>query len=107
MTTPAGSPIRSEFENIIVRSDEHGGALRLKDVARVELGSKDYAFLGDLNGSATVPIGVYLQPGANALEVAAAVKQTDGRTGASVSPKDCATTCRSTRRASSRSRSRR
>ena len=45
-------------------------------MARVELGSLNYAFLATYNGSATVPIGVYLQPGANALDVAAAVKKT-------------------------------
>ena len=76
VTTPSQLADPREFENIILRSDEHGGALRLKDVARVELGSLNYAFLATYNGSATVPIGVYLQPGANALDVAAAVKQT-------------------------------
>jgi len=73
VTTPSQLADPREFENIILRSDEHGGALRLKDVARVELGSLNYAFLATYNGSATVPIGVYLQPGANALDVAAAV----------------------------------
>jgi hydrophobe/amphiphile efflux-1 (HAE1) family protein len=62
-----------EFEQIILRSDENGGALRLKDVARVELGSLNYATVATLNGAPTVPIGIYLQPGANALEVSAAV----------------------------------
>ncbi|WP_114772851.1 efflux RND transporter permease subunit [Microvirga subterranea] len=62
-----------EFEQIILRSDENGGALRLKDVARVELGSLNYSTVSTLNGAPTVPIGVYLQPGANALEVSAAV----------------------------------
>src|SRR3981189_158822 len=76
VTTPSQLAEPREFENIILRSDEHGGALRLKDVARVEMGSLNYAFLATYNGSATVPIGVYLQPGANALDVAAAVKQT-------------------------------
>src|SRR3981189_68457 len=76
VTTPSQLAEPREFENIILRSDEHGGALRLKDVARVEMGSLNYPFLATYNGSATVPIGVYLQPGANALDVAAAVKQT-------------------------------
>ncbi len=62
-----------EFEQIILRSDENGAALRLKDVARVELGSLNYATVATLNGAPTVPIGIYLQPGANALEVAGAV----------------------------------
>lgn len=62
-----------EFEQIVLRSDENGGALRLKDVARVELGSLNYSTVATLNGAPTVPIGIYLQPGANALNVAAAV----------------------------------
>jgi multidrug efflux pump len=63
-----------EFEQIILRSDENGAALRLKDVARVELGSLNYSTVATLNGAPTVPIGIYLQPGANALQVATAVK---------------------------------
>jgi multidrug efflux pump len=65
-----------EFENIILRTDEFGGALRIKDVARVELGSQNYAFSATFNGSPTVPIGVYLQPGANAIQVTKAVAAT-------------------------------
>ncbi|WP_046868717.1 efflux RND transporter permease subunit [Microvirga massiliensis] len=68
-----------EFEQIILRSDPNGAALRLKDVARVELGSLNYATVATLNGAPTVPIGIYLQPGANALEVASAVKTTMDR----------------------------
>jgi multidrug efflux pump len=62
-----------EFEQIVLRSDENGGALRLKDVARVELGSLNYSTVSTRNGAPTVPIGIYLQPGANALNVSAAV----------------------------------
>ncbi|HZH52883.1 MAG TPA: efflux RND transporter permease subunit [Microvirga sp.] len=65
-----------EFEQIILRSDENGGALRLKDVARVELGSLNYSTVATLNGAPTVPIGIYLQPDANALEVSEAVNAT-------------------------------
>ncbi|MDB5641094.1 MAG: hydrophobe/amphiphile efflux family transporter [Hyphomicrobiales bacterium] len=79
VTTPGRLADPREFENIIVRSDANGGALRLKDVARVELGAQNYAFSATYNGAPTVPIGVYLQPGANALEVAAAVKSTMDR----------------------------
>lgn len=68
-----------EFEQIILRSDENGGALRLKDVARVELGSQNYSTVATLNGAPTVPIGIYLQPDANALEVSAAVAATMDR----------------------------
>jgi multidrug efflux pump len=65
-----------EFENIIVRANPDGSTLRLKDVARIELGSKDYDFIGRLNGRPATLVGVFLQPGANALEVAKNVKQT-------------------------------
>ena len=47
-----------------------GSTLRLKDVARVELGSKDYDFIGRVNGKPPTLVGIFLQPGANALEVA-------------------------------------
>ncbi|MCA0247507.1 MAG: multidrug efflux RND transporter permease subunit [Proteobacteria bacterium] len=73
-TTPARLVDPSQFEDIIIRSDEIGGALRLKDVARVELGALTYGFSAIFNGAPAVPIGVYLQPGANALEVAQSVK---------------------------------
>ncbi|HEU0204558.1 MAG TPA: multidrug efflux RND transporter permease subunit [Burkholderiaceae bacterium] len=63
-----------EFENIIVRSNGNAAAIRLRDVARVELGSKDYEFVGRYNGRNATLVGVFLQPGANALEVAGNVK---------------------------------
>jgi multidrug efflux pump len=76
VTTPSRLVDRTEFENIIIRGEENGGALRLKDVARVELGALTYGFSGTFNGAPAVPVAVYLQPGANALEVAAAVRDT-------------------------------
>ncbi|HYC44309.1 MAG TPA: multidrug efflux RND transporter permease subunit [Burkholderiales bacterium] len=57
-----------QFENIVVRANGDGSLLRLKDVARVELGSKDYEFMGRVNGKPAVLMGIFLQPGANALE---------------------------------------
>ncbi|MDQ5850092.1 MAG: multidrug efflux RND transporter permease subunit, partial [Pseudomonadota bacterium] len=65
-----------EFEDIIVRSNPDGSSLRLKDVARVELASKDYEFIGRINGREATLVGVFLQPGANALAVAGEVKKT-------------------------------
>jgi len=59
-----------EFENIIVRANPDGSTLRMKDVARVELASKDYEFVGRINGQQATLIGVFLLPGANALKVA-------------------------------------
>ena len=63
------------FEDIIVRSRSDGAEVRLKDIARVELGSKDYDFLGRVNGKPAVLVGVFLQPGANALGVAEEVNK--------------------------------
>ncbi|MDR2876190.1 MAG: multidrug efflux RND transporter permease subunit [Methylobacillus sp.] len=58
------------FEDIIVRAQSGGAEVRLKDVARVQLGSKDYDFIGRVNGRSATLVGVFLQPGANALGVA-------------------------------------
>src|SRR5687767_12878790 len=63
-----------EFENIILRANGDGSLLRLKDVARVELAGKDYSFLGKYNGRPATLMGVFLQPGANQLEVGEAVR---------------------------------
>jgi hydrophobe/amphiphile efflux-1 (HAE1) family protein len=65
-----------EFEDIIVRAAPDGATIRLKDVARVELGSRDYEFRGTYNGQSATLVGIFLQPGANALEVAGRVKAT-------------------------------
>ncbi len=63
-----------EFGNIILRTDDKGGMLRLKDVARIELGAQDYSVSSTFNGEPSVAFAVYLQPGANALETAGLVK---------------------------------
>ncbi|ORE91624.1 efflux RND transporter permease subunit [Aurantimonas sp. 22II-16-19i] len=73
VTTEGRLPDAQAFENIILRSDENGSSLLLKDVARVELGAQDYGFNGSYNGTPAVPIGIYLQPGANALATLEAV----------------------------------
>ena len=65
-----------EFEDILVRTNPDGSSLRLKDVARVELASKDYDFIGRINGREATLVGIFLQPGANALGVAGEVKRT-------------------------------
>ncbi len=64
-----------EFENIILRANADGTTLRLKDVARVELGSQTYEFNGSFNRKPAVPVGVYLSPGANAVATAKAVQE--------------------------------
>ncbi|TFF17588.1 multidrug efflux RND transporter permease subunit [Jiella endophytica] len=75
VTTQGRLPDAEAFENIILRSDANGSSLLLKDVARVELGAQDYGFNGSYNGTPAVPIGIYLQPGANALATLEAVNQ--------------------------------
>jgi HAE1 family hydrophobic/amphiphilic exporter-1 len=59
-----------EFGNIIVKSDDKGSIIRLKDVARIELGLDNYNAISRLNGSQAATIVVYQMPGSNALEVA-------------------------------------
>jgi multidrug efflux pump len=59
-----------EFEQIILRSNPDGSAVRLRDVARVELGIRSYDTEGLLNGKRTDFIMVYQQPDSNALDVA-------------------------------------
>ncbi len=63
-----------EFENIILRSNGDGSSVRLKDVARVELGALSYDFNGVHNGRPTIPVGIFLAPGANQLATAQAVE---------------------------------
>ena len=58
-----------EFENIVVKAAEGGKLLRLKDIARVELGAQDYSTIGKLNNRPTVNIGINQTPGANARDV--------------------------------------
>ena len=64
----------AEFEDIIVRSNPDGSALRLRDIARLELGAQNYQFTATFNGEPTVPVALYLQPGANAIDTMAAVR---------------------------------
>jgi hydrophobe/amphiphile efflux-1 (HAE1) family protein len=63
----------TEFENIIVKTGEDGRYIRVKDVARVELGSKDYRYTASFNGQDCAALAIYQLPSANALEVADAV----------------------------------
>ena len=65
-----------EFGNIIVKSDEKGSIIRLKDIARLELGMENYNSFSRLNGKAASTIVVYQMPGSNALEVADLVQST-------------------------------
>ena len=63
-----------EFGDIILRTDEQAGILRLRDVARIELGAQDYGVSSKFNGEDAVAFAIYLQSNANALETAEAVR---------------------------------
>ncbi|HET7833951.1 MAG TPA: efflux RND transporter permease subunit [Gallionella sp.] len=63
-----------EFGNIIVRTNPDGSTLRVKDVARVELGAQDYARSARIDGQPTAAVAIRLTPEANALETVKAVK---------------------------------
>jgi hydrophobe/amphiphile efflux-1 (HAE1) family protein len=64
-----------EFENIVIRANGDGSVLRMKDVARVELGSRDYEFMGRVNGKSATLVGIFLQPNANAIATGDRVKK--------------------------------
>ncbi|MGH7242556.1 MAG: multidrug efflux RND transporter permease subunit [Phycisphaerales bacterium] len=64
-----------DYEDIILRANPDGSMLRLKDLAKVELGSQTYDLFGRLDGKATTLILIYLQTGANALSTYDAVEK--------------------------------
>jgi hydrophobe/amphiphile efflux-1 (HAE1) family protein len=70
LVTPA------EFGAIVIRANPDGSVLRLREVARIELGAQNMDSEARLNGRPAVPIGIYLAPGANAVQAATAVTQT-------------------------------
>src|SRR5438270_8680654 len=64
-----------EFGNIVVRETPDGGTVRVRDVARIELGSQDYTVAGRFNGAPSAVIAAYQLPGSNAVEAAAGVRK--------------------------------
>jgi len=64
-----------EFENIIIRSGENGEITRLKDIARVELGSSQYALRSLLNNQPAVAIPIFQRPGSNAIQISNDVRE--------------------------------
>src|SRR6266852_3060292 len=64
-----------EFGRIVVRETPDGGIVRVRDVARMELGSQDYSIAGRFNGRPSAIISAYQLPGSNAVEAAAGVKK--------------------------------
>lgn len=63
-----------QFGNIILRHEQDGAMLRLKDIARIDLGSASYSVVSRLNGKPTAAIAIYQQPGSNSLNVSKGVK---------------------------------
>jgi multidrug efflux pump len=63
-----------QFGNIILRADPNGTVVRMKDIARIEFGPQTYGFTSQWSGSPTGGFGIQLLPGANALNVAEAVR---------------------------------
>jgi HAE1 family hydrophobic/amphiphilic exporter-1/multidrug efflux pump len=63
-----------QFGDIIIRAEGPGGVLRLRDIARVELGAQNYDASTRLMGKPVIGIGIFLQSGANALEVAQSIR---------------------------------
>jgi hydrophobic/amphiphilic exporter-1 (mainly G- bacteria), HAE1 family len=64
-----------QFGEIVVRETPDGGIVRVKDVARIELGAQDYSMVGRLNGKPGANLAVYQLPGSNAVDAAAGVKK--------------------------------
>jgi HAE1 family hydrophobic/amphiphilic exporter-1 len=64
-----------EFEQIVIRETPETGIVRLRDVARVELGAQDYSIVGQLDGKPSAVIAVYQLPGSNAVATAAGVRK--------------------------------
>jgi hydrophobe/amphiphile efflux-1 (HAE1) family protein len=64
-----------QFGDVIVRETPNGGIVRVKDVARIELGTNDYSIVSRLNGKNAAIIAVYQLPGSNAVQAAAGVRK--------------------------------
>ena len=65
----------SQFEEIVLRANSDGSLIRMKDVARVSLEASSYSTESGINGGNAAVLGIYMLPGANAMEVANNVKE--------------------------------
>lgn len=65
-----------EFDDIIIRAEDSGAIVQLKDVGRAELGAQTYDVIGALNGKPVTLIAIYPQYGANSLEIAEEIRKT-------------------------------
>ena len=63
-----------DFENIIIRTQEDGGLVKLKDIAKVEIGYEHYSFKSEVDGSTSISIGLNTLSGANAIDAMKAVR---------------------------------
>jgi HAE1 family hydrophobic/amphiphilic exporter-1 len=68
----------AQFEQIIVKTGEESELVRVRDIARVELGAQSYHWYAELDGAPSIAIGIYQSPGSNALAVAQQVRATMG-----------------------------
>jgi HAE1 family hydrophobic/amphiphilic exporter-1 len=64
-----------EFGNVVIREATNGGIVRVRDVARVELGTQDYSLISRLNGTPAAAIAVYQLPGTNAVQTVQGVRK--------------------------------
>ena len=76
LETPQRMSDPEEFSNILIKSNEDGSSLKLKDVATIELGSQSYSMKTKLNNSPAIPMGIFLQSDANAIETAKVIRET-------------------------------
>ncbi|MBR2537550.1 MAG: multidrug efflux RND transporter permease subunit [Hyphomicrobium sp.] len=74
VTTLGRLTTTDQFEGIVVRAEADGSIIRLRDVARIELGAQDYLVNAYLNNKFATGIGIYQRPGSNALSTAEAIK---------------------------------
>ena len=75
ITTQGRLSTVSQFEDIVVRANSNGSIIRLRDVARVSLEASSYNTESGINGENAAVLGIYMLPGANAIEVADNVKE--------------------------------
>ena len=76
VTAPPRYTEPRQFEEIVLRSAADGARVRLADVARVELGARDYDTVSNVNGKPAINMAIFLQPGANSLATADGVQAT-------------------------------
>ena len=98
MRAPGKLATPEEFGDILLRTTATGAQVRLKDVARVELGSENYKSFGRLNGKPAAVMAVYLLPGANQLQAAERHLRDAGASSRARSPRTSTTRSPTTRR---------